>query len=186
MKYCKHCGSEIKEDAKFCPTCGKPVQEEPVLNIDPQKDQNPQQQDSQLQKKKNNKGCITVISILFLIAVIVALTAQDCSGGSSTKKTQTASDTNSRWFSGGNLHNATIAEWKSATHRNKLATCGDWLASTKWKGSLNSPADFEKLKVKAEMLLKAVDKTVEGETVEEMKVAEVAAAIITMSNDLSP
>lgn len=29
MKYCKNCGKELKDDAKFCPKCGSvvPVQE---------------------------------------------------------------------------------------------------------------------------------------------------------------
>ncbi len=25
MPFCKHCGAELKEDAKFCPKCGTPV-----------------------------------------------------------------------------------------------------------------------------------------------------------------
>lgn len=30
--YCKYCGTELNNDAKFCPNCGKPVNEETSLN----------------------------------------------------------------------------------------------------------------------------------------------------------
>ena len=32
------------------------------------------------------------------------------------------------WYDGGNLHQATMAEWGKATEANKLATCGEWVA----------------------------------------------------------
>ena len=32
------------------------------------------------------------------------------------------------WYDGGNLHQATMAEWSKATEANKLATCGDWVS----------------------------------------------------------
>ena len=91
-----------------------------------------------------------------------------------------------QWFQGGNLHNATVAQWKSATYKNKLATASDWLAATKWKGHLNSPDDFDKIKVKAQMLVKAVDEVVTVKQTDSMQVNEIAAAIVTMSNDIGP
>lgn len=33
------------------------------------------------------------------------------------------------WNVGGTLHRATVAQWRAATHENKLATAADWLAS---------------------------------------------------------
>ena len=30
------------------------------------------------------------------------------------------------WYVGGTLHNATIAEWRMADSRNKIATVSDW------------------------------------------------------------
>lgn len=90
------------------------------------------------------------------------------------------------WFSGGNLHKSTIAQWKKATYRNKLATASDWLAGTKWKGHLNSSEDFDKLKIKAHMLVKAVNKTIKGKKTDSLMVSEMAAMFITLTNDLDP
>lgn len=30
------------------------------------------------------------------------------------------------WYAGGTLHSASLTEWRSADHRNKLATSADW------------------------------------------------------------
>lgn len=90
------------------------------------------------------------------------------------------------WWQGGSLHSATIAEWKAASDRNKLATAADWLSATVWKGHLNSPQDFDRLKVKAESLVAAVDEGTRDVEIPEMKVNEVAAAIMVLANDLRP
>jgi uncharacterized protein (UPF0297 family) len=92
----------------------------------------------------------------------------------------------SHWFEGGNLHSATIAEWKAATYHNKLATAGDCLAATKWRGYLKSPDDFDRIRVKAQMLVSAVDGAVPAELWDSVRVNDIAAAIIVMSNDLGP
>jgi hypothetical protein len=60
------------------------------------------------------------------------------------------------------------------------------LASTEWKGHLNSPADFNKVKIKAQKLVETVDKVVAKQEIESMNVTEIAASIITMSSDLGP
>ena len=45
-----------------------------------------------------------------------------------------SSNTNNRvhsidkWYVGGTLHKSNISEWKTSTDRNKLATCGDFIA----------------------------------------------------------
>lgn len=35
-----------------------------------------------------------------------------------------------KWHEGGNLQKSTFAQWRAATHANKLATAGDWVATT--------------------------------------------------------
>ena len=87
---------------------------------------------------------------------------------------------------GGTLHSATIAEWKAATPENKLATSSDWLSATLWQGKLNSMEAFSQLKEKASMLVNTIDHVAEEQGTESMKVQELAAAILTMSNDLGP
>jgi len=128
------------------------------------------------------------ISLLAIICLI-AMAAGSTESGDGKSKTSSNSSSSKQWFQGGNLHNATVAQWKSATYQNKLATASDWLAATKWKGHLISHADFDRIKVKAQMLVNAVDKVVAGKEMDQlgsMKVNEISASIVTMSNDLGP
>jgi len=91
------------------------------------------------------------------------------------------------WFEGGTLHESTAAQWKMATPENKLATAADWLAATKWEGHLNSPSDFDRFKVKSQKLVNGVDKAILGvEEVDSLRIKEIAASIIVLSNDLGP
>ena len=69
--------------------------------------------------------------------------------GSTSSK---SSNKEKRWFDYADLHTADLAQWKVAAQKNKIATAADWLAATKWKGHLNSPDDFDRLKVKLELL----------------------------------
>ncbi|GAI01876.1 unnamed protein product [marine sediment metagenome] len=102
------------------------------------------------------------------------------------RQVRTSSRPTKQWFQGGNLHNATVAKWKIATNQNKLATASDWLAATNWKGHLNTPADFDRLKVKAQMLVGAIEETAKAEGSDALKVNEIGAIIMTMANDLGP
>lgn len=89
------------------------------------------------------------------------------------------------WYEGATLHKATFKEWKSATDQNRLATAADFLAATTWKDALKKPSDFDKLKIKAAVLVKGINESV-PEGSEFMKVHEIAAALVTLSNDLGP
>jgi len=125
---------------------------------------------------------ITLLALVFIITLTVGCT----DGGGEQLRKSNSSTSSKQWFQGGKLHKATVAQWKGATYQNKLATAADWLATTKWKGYLKSPDDFVKLKVKAHMLVKAVDGAVTEKITDSLIVTEIAAAIITMSNDLGP
>ncbi len=163
LKKCKECGKEISSKAKKCPNCGAPI------------------------KKQISTGSGCLIIILFVLFIGWIFSSFDTP--SSTSSNSTVSTSSKKWFQGGNLHKATLAQWKSATYQNKLATASDWLSATKWKGHLNSPSDFDKIKVKAQMLVRAVDKVVAGKEMEQldfMKANEIAAALVTMSDDLGP
>ncbi|MBQ8797186.1 MAG: DUF5067 domain-containing protein [Oscillospiraceae bacterium] len=69
--YCKHCGKEISETAKFCDSCGKPVAEE-VEKTDPVVEEAPKKK-----KKKRHPILATILIIFGVILIIGAL-----SGGS--------------------------------------------------------------------------------------------------------
>ncbi len=160
LKKCKECGKEISSKAKTCPNCGAPIKKQ----------------------ISTGSGCLIIILFVIFIAWIFSSVFD-------TPSSIPSSTSAKQWFHGGNLHNATVAQWKGATYQNKLATASDWLAATEWKGHLNSREDFDRIKVKAQMLVRAVDKVVTGKEMEQldfMKVNEIAASLVTMSNDLGP
>ena len=126
--------------------------------------------------------CGLIVAVLWGACLAGCATPQERSSGSSAPSAPSVES----WFTGGTLHRATVGEWKSATHQNKLATAADWLVATRWKGHMNSLADADRIKPKAEALVNAVDGAVNAEGIDTMKVNEVAAAIITLSNDLGP
>ena len=176
MPFCKNCGTEYQEGAKFCPSCGKPIGGQPTP---PQQPQPVQQQPPVVQQPKKRKtsglaiGCLVVICIIVLIAIMSSI----CNGQQPVAK---------QWFQGGDLHNATVAQWKSATYQNKLATAADWLAATKWKGHLNTPNDFDRIKIKAQMLVNALDEVAKAEGIDDTQINEIASGLITLSDDAGP
>jgi hypothetical protein len=94
------------------------------------------------------------------------------------------------WWKGGTLHNANIAAWRAATQENKVATAGDWLWRTKWKGNIGSRSDLDRLKIKATNLAHAVDTVVSEPKLNDantgMGAAEIAAALLVMTKDFDP
>ncbi len=90
------------------------------------------------------------------------------------------------WFNGGTLHQANFILWENSSYENKLATCGDWLSVTTWKGKLKTYSDFDLLKIQADILVKALDSCIaEGKGLG-LTVVEVAVMFIQQSYDLRP
>ena len=92
------------------------------------------------------------------------------------------------WWVGGTLHQATVDTWADAAHSNKLATAADYLSATKWKGHVN-PESMSRLRAASVKLVDAVDevvRTYQEQGMGSQQVAEIAAAIIKMANDLGP
>lgn len=140
-------------------------------------------------------GCL----ILFFLCMILGAISGTCSNGSdlasgeddneeiqNTKPSYKTRPQEKRWFEYGDLHSADLAQWRVAPQRNKIATAADWLASTKWKGHLNSPNDFEVLKVQAKKLSDAIDISAFDPNLGFIKAVDVADGIITLANDLGP
>jgi len=150
--------------------------------------------------KKNERDVLpvgTLCSVLAVFALLLLLSACSSGGGNrvstpTTTPTRTptstppVAQTRGEWFQGGTLHSATLEQWRLATSANRLATAADWLASTTWKGHLNTPSDFDRAKVKAQMLVRAVNEVASDRDLGFVSATETAAAIILMSNDLGP
>lgn len=75
------------------------------------------------------------------------------------------------WYDGGDLHRATLAEWKAATEHNRLATAGDFVAK------LSKLDDLEKLRTMAEKLVACLDEASAGagKKKDDKAVSEIAA-----------
>ncbi len=85
----------------------------------------------------------------------------------------------SKWYQGGTLHNATMKEWRAATTANKLATAAD-LMLTAFKGEGGDPAaiDFEgALRPAALGLVKSLDAANKDGVIDNQSVSEAAAVI---------
>jgi len=98
-------------------------------------------------------------------------------------------DSNERWFSGGNLQNVTIREWKAGTRDNKIASCADMLSATIWKGHLKTPEDFNRLRLAATKLTNSIDevsKEINGEMETAMISSEVAVGLMSMTDGFGP
>jgi len=74
MAKCVNCGTEMTEGTKFCPSCGKPVEETQKSQ------QNNQQEPTDKQKEKMKKakkgytlGCLFVIGLIVLVVVIALI-----------------------------------------------------------------------------------------------------------------
>ena len=85
-------------------------------------------------------------------------------GGSPPKSKNTESTSSSasnfnssNWYEGGTLHQATVARWKASNEQNKLATCGDFMAT--YDKSVSSMAV---LKMRAEELKTCIDVATSG------------------------
>jgi hypothetical protein len=75
-----------------------------------------------------------------------------------------------QWYEGGDLHRASIGQWKVAAFRNKLATSADMVASLKKFSSM------EEMKSAAVDLEQCISKVAEGAEAERQGVSDVAAA----------
>ena len=72
--------------------------------------------------KKTKKYLFSILAIVMFAIFAIASTSSD---------NQSSSTSAEKWYVGGTLHKATVEEWKSATEKNKLATCADFAANIK-------------------------------------------------------
>ena len=140
-------------------------------------------------------GCLILVFLCMIFGSISSTCSNggdsisggnDSEGIQNTKPSYNERPQEKRWFEYGDLHNADLAKWRVASQRNKIATAADWLASSKWKGHLNSPGDFEILKVQAKKLSDAIDLSASDPNLGFMPAVDVADGIIKLASDLGP
>lgn len=74
------------------------------------------------------------------------------------------------WYEGGTLHRAKISEWKNATEENKLATCGDFMAT------LDNSVSVDVLLDRAKALRACINEATNGiDNVDNDNVSEIAS-----------
>ena len=115
--------------------------------------------------------------VIIVIAVVLFIWKCDCSNNSNLSGPIVESN---EWFKGGTLHKAKIIDWKSATERNKLATCADFVYS------INKDLLLSEVKSGATDLKICIDGAVKDyDVVDQSEISEIAALCLTLLNDSS-
>lgn len=117
-----------------------------------------------------------------VLGVIIVLYLIDTKGGKTkggaelpaTEKTTVKTEPE-KWYEGGTLHNATMAEWKAGTEKDRLATCADFAARIK-KANNQKFASEKELAEDAYYFLSFLDEVGKGDVAQNEKVAEMVAA----------
>lgn len=112
--------------------------------------------------------------ILFVVFAIVAIFIIDVIFFPGDSKNN-SSLTKDEWYAGGTLHKANISEWKTATSKNKLATCADFVAHK------NKNISLDMMRIKASALKTCIDEAVNGHSVVDNEaVSKIAAQCILL------
>ena len=105
----------------------------------------------------------------------VVMSSDPSSTSSSTTAKSPTSSKAKAWYSGGTLHSATMAKWRTATYANRLATSADFVTKMmQMDGETIPPVD--QLKPRAYGLEKAISVAQREGIPDTMSVAEVAAS----------
>lgn len=106
-------------------------------------------------------------ALLLLIFVVKCINSSPPEEVNPTEHIDTNTD---NWYSGGNLHQAKISEWKAATEENKLATCADFVANVK------KDLTMSELKIKSIEMKNCIDESTRGNaSTDNQKANEIAA-----------
>jgi len=91
------------------------------------------------------------------------------------------------WYQGGTLHNCTVREWRTAEFTNKLATSGDWLAATTWKGELRTRRDLDRLRVASNNLVKTLEFVIyDNAAADNSETSSLVALLLLMTDEFNP
>ena len=84
-----------------------------------------------------------------------------------------------KWYEGGTLHEATRTQWAKATYENRLATCGEYVASSSTGARLLKTKGWNALKPRSIRMEKHMTDILTGEKYKKIDVPE--AAIMCLS-----
>jgi hypothetical protein len=127
------------------------------------------------------KAVLGLVLLFVLIVVFVPAPTKVTreAGGEATVATIEATvipTATAPWYSGGTLHDSTVAEWQAATDTNRLATAADWATSGM---DLTLPSEIEHY---AKELIICVNEAVDAYS-QDAETLDIAVACVVM---LSP
>ncbi len=173
---CPDCEKEVSDKAETCPGCARPLQIQGAT-------------------VEGLFESLLVVMGLFIVGVPVVLLYSYISeqfkepkiplkkpvAMHNTMRNAQRRPHQEKWYEGGTLHKSTVAQWKRAVRRNKIATAADWVmvSCPSVKELATSSGDINKVKPYAESLVKNVDIAVEGNTVnEQQKITGIVAPLM--------
>lgn len=87
----------------------------------------------------------------------------------------------SKWYENGTLHKSSVADWKNATYKNRLATAADWaLSQPQINDIVKKSRSIDTGKPFAEELVKCVNNAASGKGYGSMKVSELATSCMIL------
>jgi RNA polymerase subunit RPABC4/transcription elongation factor Spt4 len=162
---CPKCERTVSQDALYCPSCGY-----------------------KLKSNKSNAVWIGLFLIIFALGSVILMISNQTtqstqppanqSPQSTAKQATQPSSIEKKWYEGGTLHRATIADWRLATDENKLATCSDFIALTrKEKGKAYNETE---ILAESYALKKCIDEANKGVDISNWKVVDIAAPCLIL------
>ncbi len=110
--------------------------------------------------KANNSGRLLILISFILTSSLLTITS--CKNGNEKPR--------NKWYQGGTLHKSKIIEWKNASPKNKLATCGDFCASLYKNNTIN-----EIKKIATNLMICIDEASRDNNSIDNSEVSEIAS-----------
>lgn len=115
-------------------------------------------------KVKNSRLLLIIVSSILISSL---LTLGSCKNEATKPR--------DKWYQGGNLHKSKIIEWKNASNKNKLATCGDFCANVYKNNTINE------IKLIATNLMICIEETSkDNNSMDSFPVSEIASMCLLL------
>jgi len=199
---CYECSKDISDKANSCPHCGAPKTKDIYKGIEDEKEvlnrkKKALEVSQEINKKSGNLFWIFIGLCLITVAYyqIKILTPKSSSNNREVMREEARKNykedskndykTNyeskrsqeNNWYEGGDLHKSYVMDWRTASYKNKLATCADWMAV------VDNTISMSELKTRAENLVICVDEAVatdsKGQQISgTLKIADIAVSCV--------